>query len=581
MKVGVIGSRNYMVSGRAHSWEVHGFVISPETLSFYSLCHSAFATPARYLQEIWSRLNVLSDAHHGQPTFIFNPLFDGGVLAMMQVFALLRDQCGDGGGLVFADRDGRPIGYLLPASLTPPDSRLLTLLSTVDANLDAALLRHLFRAELRCIAVPNVDLSRSSNNGFLYKENQVIFKKLAERALKTLTSGHADRDSIPFTAFMPQHAGDVLFFSLAFTGWRNHFTRIAVSQAYMDIVRDNASSIEIVLLRAPLTNRDQAFREGRVTPESAYFDAVETELPDDSFYYYCRPSRDYNVSIHHLIDHFAFAIGAHVCTNADLIAHYRRYICATVQRRGTVPPRVLLHFDGGWPLKVYPRNYQTTLIQLLFEAGYEVTVLSDNFDANAKCRVLRFKNYSQLKELIADHDVLVGMDSFPAHFAAHIYGLPTICLFASTRPDNSNAPGALNYLALERGLKCRPCYGIARCPRYGSDFCRNFVLPEAAANAVGDILKNVNQGGQTYATKLSELPKAFQDCIPTPNAHRENERYISLRFIKLKVALLGLFVPRITYMALLYKEFQSSVRTNGWAYAWFRALRFIRRMILR
>ena len=244
------------------------------------------------------------------------------------------------------------------------------------------------------------------------------------------------------------------------------------------------------------------------------------------------------------------------------------------------PRRVLLHFDAGWPLKIYPKPDQERLIDLLHEKGYALTVLAENFGENAKCQVTSFKSYAHFKTLLQTHDMLVGMGSFPAHYSAHVHGLPTLCLFSSTRPENSNAPGLAHYAYLEEGLSCRPCYAIARCPLYQQDRCRNFVSPERVAEEVDRMsAKPAEEDSRRAGFAQASLIAAEQCCRPDAADVPRKLNKISLRHIGMRVAIMAPVWPHLARASSLRREFSSSVRTGGILYACLRTLRYLRYLL--
>ncbi len=581
MKLGVISRTAYALDDPEVAWDIRSFVLSPQELSFFRIFDSAFATPARYVEEIFLRLCELEDNAPPAPKFVFNPLFSLGRLAILQVIEALRGEADSDSFAVVADQAGVPIGYRFPAGLGCANSRFLSLLSAVDGELDATLLGELFGARPLRMTLPRLRLSLASINGFVvHGENRPVYRLLAERTIATLRSSGKPRDSIPFTAFMPHHAGDVLFFCLAFNRMRSRITRVAVNRAYLDIVRDNAPGLEALALDAPLINRDAAFARGVVTPESAYFMAAEKDLPRDSFYYYCRPSRGYNTTQLHLIDHFGFAIGARMCSAAQSLTRDARQAAPARPRSPVTPPRVLLHFDAGWALKVYPKSSQERLIDILRAKGYALTVLADRPGEYAKCSVTEFRSYAHFKTLLDTHDLLVGMDSFPAHYAAHVRGLPTLCLFSSTRPENSNAPGLAHYAFLEQGLKCRPCQGIARCPLYGADYCDNFVSPERVAEEIDRLLAragrmNFEPGGDAAPSRSDADARCRPGAADMPRVRKR----ISLRHLGIKVALIGPVWPHYARARWLTLEFAKTARTEGIVRAAIQAARFLRKTV--
>lgn len=596
MKLGIINESDFSLTNpEDENWKIHSFTISTSSLSFSEIVDSAFATPARYLQEIFFRLCLLEEPGRETPKFVFNPLFETNRLNILLVLGTLQKVASSPCIVVLTDRNGLPAGYLFPAWLKSGDSRFLILLSTVNGDTDAELLRRAFFAEAKCVRVDRLYLNQISHNGFSYDDVRKCCQWIAARAvgiLKTripyspmdevaLREAKEYRDTIPFTAVMPHHAGDVLFFAIAFNNINTHFSQIVVNHAYLDIVTHTAPGLAALAIHIPPPNRDENFRRGNVTPEHVYFENFRDTLPEDSFYYYCRATRNYNLSDFHLIDHFAFALGRHSWTNDSLLFSTKPSPALFTPDVPADPIRVLLHFDGGWSLKIYPKKSQEKLIDLLHAQGYAITVLASVDYEHPKCRVTTFRNYAQFTDLLKTHHILVGMDSFPCHYSAHVLGLPTICLFSSTKPANSNAPLAVNYAYLEIGLSCRPCYAVVECPVYRKPHCKNFVSPEAVANEVAKMLRTV--GAQRQQGQSAPSPhRADDDCQPSllTNGKKKIKR-INMNHLDIKVLLAGTLLPYFRYSSTLYRDFAAATRREGIVPAVQKAIRFIYRAVSR
>jgi len=448
----------------------------------------------------------------------------------------------------------------------------------VDASLDAELCRYLFAIEARCVEVTGVFVSRLQHNGFIYEENFHIYRWVASHALDAITRrvalGHISNS---FTAIMPHHAGDVLFFILAWQHTTASIRHVAVNHAYQPIVADNANRLGTIDLHIPLINRGADFRQGKVMPEGEYFSSITSALPAEYIYFYLRPSRDYNISRFHLIDHFSFALGRHLWCEDDLVAR-RRPLLESGNSGGSRSggARVLLFFDGGWALKVYPYVARRQLIELLHRHGCRVTVLAGDGHDYGHCTIARFEDYSQLKELLRRQDIMVGMDSFPTHYSAHILGLPTICLFGSTRPENSNAPTSPHYRYLENGLTCRPCYGIVKCPLYGGGECANFVSPEKVMQTIVEMLSDV----AAMQPKIAEPAAHYPEAPPFLVTDRRALRRIKLNYLVMKSPLCFLAArisPAVAFIGQVLGEFLTSLRRDGWQQTYLRTSRYIRR----
>jgi hypothetical protein len=580
MKIGIINeSRFTLADPNIDSWAIHSFTISGSSLSFSEIFNSAFATPARYVEEMFARLCLLDEPDQRSPKFIFNPLFRMEKLNIELVLDALRDASSQHEMAVLSDDQGRPAGYLLPAGLASKDSRFLALLSTVDGTTDTELLQRAYFATASNVQLDRISLKWCLHNGFQYEGNRSIYRWVTDRAIKVLSlqvqaddgdEARHQRDAISFTAVMPYHAGDLLFFIIALNHLQSSVRRIVVNKSYVDIVGDNAPNLTVLPIDLPVINRGEDFLRGNLTPDHAYFERFCDQLPEDGFYGYFRPSRNYNVTKFHLIDHFIFALGRHLGSQAELLVPRKAAPTLFSPEPSDSPRKILLHFDGGWPLKIYPKDQQEQLIDLLHAKGYSVTVLAGLQYDHPKCRVTTFKSYESLVELLHSHHLLVGMDSFPVHYAVHVLGLPTICLFATTRPENSNARPAPNYLFLEKGLRCRPCAAISRCPLYGGPDCRNFVGPEMVLMEVERML---------YAA-VGELPAA---PVAPPEIASEDHSWaapktkrLSLKHLRLRTIFIWPRLPPGSYFYRLYEEFAAIVKVNGLLPAMLRTLRFLR-----
>jgi hypothetical protein len=589
MKLGIIHDTNFVLSDPdCESWAIHNFTISGESLSFSEIFDSAFATPARYVEEIFARLCSLEGPGREAPKFIFNPLYRTTRLNIALVVAAVRKIAPAHEMAVLSDDKGLPVGYLLPAWLKSEDSRFLALLSTVHGTTDAELLQRVYFAIAPCIPVNGVSLKWSGHNSFQYEGNLPIYRWIADRAIKMLDShvrandsdeARRQRDAIPFTAVMTHHAGDLLFFIVAFNHLQPPISRLVTNKAYVDMVADNAPGLEVLPISLPLVNRGEDFQRGNVTPDHAYFEQFCNQLPEDSFYGYHRASRDCSTTKLHFIDHFIFALGGRLASRSELQAPQKSAPDLFTPEPPGGPRKILLHFDGGWPMKIYAKDKQEQLIDLLCAKGYSVTVLAGTQYDHPKCRITTFKSYGQLVELLRSHHLLVGMDSFPVHYAVYVLGLPTICLFASTRPENARAQPAPNYSALEQGLRCRPCAALVRCPLYGVPYCRNFVDPETVAAEVERMLAAATTGTPVPYAGPATFPGVIEDFVPLAKRKPHKTKSLSLKYLWLKSALAWPALPHNGYVFRLYAEFYAVVESDGLLLAMLRTLRFLRKSL--
>ncbi len=588
MKLGAISDVEFVLHDpRGEGWDFHNFTLSPDSASFTALPDSAFATPARYVAEVFHRLCTLDKAGHQTTKFVFNPLYVANRLAILLVVAKLRALGSPDKLLVLTDQNGRPAGYLFPSWLQSGDCRFLALLSTISGDVDAELLRRALLSGAVSVAVEHLDLRRARHNGFLCEENRFVYEWVARRAIAILTTcvtseivseAIQQRNTIPFTAVMPYHAGDLLFFCIAINGTRSDISRVVVNKAYVAIVHSNAPALSTLTIDMTPANRDHGSQRSVALPDYAYFERFCNELPKNSFYGYYRASRNYNTTKHHLVDHFAFALGEHFDSPCEFLTQKRPSPELFFPRQLSGPRRVLLHFDGGWPMKVYPRELQENLVDLLSERGFAMTILASTQYEHPKCEVAIFTGYERFVEMLRGHHLLVGMDSFPAHYAAHVLGLPTICLFANTQPENSDARPAVHYSYLEKGLRCRPCAGVSQCPLYGDHYCRNFADPETVAIEVTRMLEAT---GNPDEDRLGE-PATLTQLPARRRAHatsRRRKQHVHIRFIRLKIAIGSAVLPAPRYLSQLYREFSDSVRKEGILLAAVRTRRYLLRLL--
>lgn len=483
------------------------FTISLDSVSFVEMFHSAFASPARYVMELFRRLTMLEERQDGESCFLINPLFEMTPDLLQRLLSAMVQPEEFAGPTVVADSTNKPLGYFLPAAICREDDHYLSLLSAVNARLDQKLLNVLFCGSGSILAL---DWSACHIVGNRFPPNPdlwLIYEWSAKQALSLLSrlchptasamppatrenfSPLALRDSIRFCAIMPHHAGDVLFYALAARYTDSHIIKIVVNRRYTNIIDDVLPGYQMVTIDHLPPYRDGT---GILQCDEDYFLDYSSVLAPFSFYYYCRQSRDYNMSNFHLIDQFAFALGQSFLSSEELVTATKPF--PPVYRTSDEPPpfRILLHFDAGWGLKIYPQPYQDQLIEELLAAGALITILGIEDRDFGHYRSVKFKGLDWMKEMFSNHHLLVGSDSFPSHYAAHVFGLPTICLFGPTKPVNSDARPSISYKALERGLRCRPCGELESClETRKKQFCHNFVPPAQLKEEIFLMLQSI------------------------------------------------------------------------------------------
>jgi hypothetical protein len=541
----------FLAEAPATNWNLHSFCIAQDDLGPGRMLDSCVATPARYLLEMFRRLSSASS--EGAPwLFLFNPLLllrrheALVVLATLHEIELTFDEAGV---CVVCDKNDIPLGYLLPRPVID-DARYLMLLSCSSTVLDATALEVLYDCKAKTQAV-DVDVSREMRHGFFggpyLRPNELCCRHarelLASRRkaveVQDPIARRACRDAIDMVAFVSHHAGDVLFASIAAQSAPAIFQGLVVHHDYAAICKRVGLKVAVLECSGPVPHRGTYDGD-----DPQHFIDTYPLLPPDRFYVYARTSRDYNTTCHHLIDHYAFALGAPLAAAVELDSGRP----AAVAPDSAHPPRlaaladtggILMHFNAGWPLKTYPLEQQRRLVCLLQQGGYAITLLDAKTEIPG-CRHERFESLQQFESLLAEHQLLVGMDSFPAHFASLVPQIPTICLFSSTHPVHSRTMISSRYRWLCHELDCSPCRSDRTCPRFGGETCRNFSSAEEVRHHVDEMLAELYpaasaDAGQEEARQF--IPRrptefSFLPSIQLPQRLRAQPRIVVRLFPK-------------------------------------------------
>lgn len=488
---------------------------------------SFVATPGRYLAEM---AHTAAQWHRGQTVALLNPAFDlpPDTLALLMAeleeahvqdaahgatpYRLAKASQGTIQSInLIVDLEGHILAYVVPSHQikTLSEHSALRDLSTLHATLDADLLVAMgFPCTIRRVRTP---WNFAAHTGLPSLPGlSSITQHLASARLRSLQSGQHDKTWVVLT----HHAGDILLALKAIQQCGRPLQGIIVHNMYADIVRMVMPELPVLTVDGPMQGRgDSASSSHSLNDEVIYFERLVLPLlPKDAGFIFLRSLRGYTEADYTLAAQMAFAIGSTQDTLAFPTGHS---VFLHPEPEGTTDPasvidlsdsldvlqhialplprvqgkRVLLHFDGGWPLKVYPAEDQRALIQLLLDEGCQVSVLgAAHHDMPDGVTFHRFTHLDALRELILANDLLIGMDSFPCHFASLYLEVPTICLYASTRQINL-AHSAPDYLAISQGLGCTlSCGSRMLCPRFGGTQCRNFIDPTTVAKLFAQCL---------------------------------------------------------------------------------------------
>lgn len=486
------------------------------------------ALPGRYLAEL---LTTAARWHRGQTVVLLNPAHQvpSDCLALVQAELAERADVahttqGCPAVRLLVDYNDHILAYCVPARhvITLAADKAVRDLSTTDAELDQTL--------LDALNIPCTVQRVRTPPGFSLEPALPYFpgmsgmaRHVARARVRNLKTGTRTTWGV-----LTHHAGDILL-ALKVLERTPGIDGLVIHKAYADIARDVLPDLPCITVDGPLPARGMAASASHaLNDDILYFEQVVMPvLPPDAGLLYMRPVRGYIDADFTLAAQLAFLIGETAdtaafptgtslylapenplytlenplhnpenptgnTTTAENPAETQGAVKATETPPGlpdhlpiNLPAvrgkRVLLHFDGGWPLKVYPPEHQQALIEHLLDLGCQVSVLGAFANAQANVPTHAFTTLSALRALILEHDALIGMDSFPCHYASQQLGVPTVCLYASTRQINL-AHAAPCYLAVSCGLDCSPCGSRLTCPRFGGTRCHNFIDPKTVAN---------------------------------------------------------------------------------------------------
>ena len=513
-------------------WHAHNFQLSQDSVDTYRLLDSFVSTPSRYVEEMASRI-MMTEAGTNEELLLFNPYLSLDEHELRTVVSHADRLSGLQRPVVFSAKNGVPLAYYLSTGICD-NSRYLMLLSCVNAAIDAKLLQAAYFVSCEVIKLPLAGYMSSTRlNGFLggiYSEPMVWCAEAAVSTINAVTANvatpmpeilelRAARNRLNLYAYQPYHAGDVLFMSIASQRTESLCDGVVIHHCYAGIARRAECNLPILEIDGPILKRDGCSKE-----EPEYFKDVRSTLPTSELYVYCRSIRNYNITNFHLIDHIAFSLGKRYLSSAELYHQPDR--CPPVGEAGLNvggrPARVLLHFDAGWSLKIYPQTQQRNLVSNLLLNGYEVTIL-DGKQIIDGCRAVKFQGLESLEREMLEHDIVVGMDSFPAHFSSLVLKMPTICLFSCTHPINSCSSMTPNYVWLSNDFDCSPCQRQNHCFRYGGADCRNFSSPGSVVNAIDKFIKmrrTVAEEKYMPAENAIGLPQRIFRHLPSEKAPR-------------------------------------------------------------
>jgi hypothetical protein len=454
---------------------------------------SALCPPSRYIIELARR--VFDAMPTAEILLIGNPLLPLRTEQIASWAASIND-CPS----ILSDSEGFPLVYCLPRRLFEEDHRFLLPLSTVTSTIDARLITLLLGQETPClnsgfpaIGEPPIPYGGDGGSQWITQahQRQIALRLQCVNAIGIIEKNDRWR-AIPTANFHPNHAGDVLFWSLASHDVeRPLFQRHIICENFVEIARAGNTRLDLIrLCRPPL-----ARVEGAANETSYFVQALEQlgkETTENNFIIFTRFLRNYGHSAFHLIDQARFSLGDSLVGKDRTVQHRAPLAPETRCPLPLAPLRILLHLSGaGWALKAYPRPSGELLCKTLVELGCQVSVIGDPDLEAFGARSITCGTVLSLQQAACAHHLFVGIDSFPHHFVRHVMGWPTIGLFANTKTCNSDAAGGITYQTATNRLPCNPCGHLDICPAFGSPHCHNHLEPGALVKMILDMARNV------------------------------------------------------------------------------------------
>ncbi|MDQ2079675.1 hypothetical protein RA307_05725 [Xanthobacteraceae bacterium Astr-EGSB] len=471
---------------RAGKVAAFDFEPSSGRLDETTIFDSAWASPGRYVHEICRRM--IAHEPNADRLIVANPVLPVKSSTLVDWLALAPSA-----PVAFVDRGGFPLAYVLPRRIFDDGlERFLPFLSMVDSDIDGRFLAALTGREAKQIRldIPPVTLDdkfAATGSFAAYKDKVMAWTEQCRAAVR-LMERSADWKNLPTAIYMPFAAGDVLFAGLA----SHHVTtplyrKIVVCDRFQDIWAETGSPMEMVSVPWSEVNTN-----GNTSLEGVMFARQAQKIGKDvgHFVAFGPGSRIYDRGPFHLFDQHRFALGESLSSVDDLF-----YFKPTVPLRRCElplrPRRVLLCQRGSWSLKTYPDRHTRVLTHVLRSLDIEVSVLNPAGTPAEGVAVVRSDSTAELRSLLDDHHVFVSADTFDLHFARHVVGHPTVALFGSTWPGNSDSVRLPESRILCGPLACTPCGVTDRCPLTRGSECANYPPPHEVVAAVLDVFDRV------------------------------------------------------------------------------------------
>lgn len=140
-------------------------------------------------------------------------------------------------------------------------------------------------------------------------------------------------------------------------------------------------------------------------------------------------------------------------------------IPSLIENKGHVPlKRILLHPHGSWALKSLPERIISRIVKIAHKYHIEVVQIGGPYEKSLPCvdgYIFEDFNLIQWKKIFEDALCLVGIDSWPVHFA-NMIDKDYVVFYGSTRsrdvnPISNFEKGNSSFLVFETTSHCSPC----------------------------------------------------------------------------------------------------------------------------
>lgn len=465
ISVGVLSSKPFRRPERINGINITAFCMQQYQDAQNEMIDSAFSSPGRYVAEIVERLRERSDSEF---ILVFNPRYEFPEKEILKITNKCLKFLSGNDFVIFSKGRSTIIAYLLKRPMDKQKIFCLSALSTINTQLDAKIISALFGYSGKIASGSLFGSKPKRGNGFLeiHEDNPSELYR-SQKSYDYITKAQG---VLKHVFVCPHHAGDILFLCQSLRSNANDFS-VAVNERYADIAYEILPKHQVIKVHISVPGRDgfEFFGEQKYVSaftKEMFLQNASQDSNDLGILHFLRPYRDYNASFSHLREMFGFAAG-------QKNIHYNS---PKKGRRNEQSKSVIIHFDGGWSLKRYPRFWRSELIDLISSINLRPIILGKPEKDEFPCEYIEYSGVENFKKVLDKTAAFIGIDSFPSHFSIH-YGIPTIQLFGCTHPRNSRGEFSATTSVLQNILPCVPCQEMKSCKIDKAADCRAMPSP--------------------------------------------------------------------------------------------------------